>query len=1034
MRFGILGPLEVRTDAGEPVPVAERKVRALLARLLVDPGRTVAVDRLVEDLWGGRPPKHPRAALQTKVSHLRRLGAAVERVGDGYRIAAAPEDVDAGRFEALAVQAEQAGAAARVELLEEALRLWRGPALAEYDVLAGEAARLEARRMDVREALLEARLEIGHRGGVLADAAALIEHRPLSERLRAVHMRALYLDGRQNEALASYRMLRDRLASELGLEPGPDLRGLHRAMLNHDPALAPAPRGNLPAAPTPLIGRERDLDALLAALAEARLVTLTGPGGVGKTRLALAAAAAAPAPGGAWLIELGAFDTGVDAVRLAAAVAEAMGLLESAPRIAPGGAGDPLTVLKGAFASKPPLVVLDNCEHLAEPAAELCARLLAACPGTRILATSREPLRVPGERLRRVDPLDADAAVRLFADRAADADPAFAVTPVNRAAVAALCDRLDRLPLALELAATRVHALGVDALAAQLDDRLLDARARGLPERQRSLRAVLDWSWRLLSGPERTVLTALSTAWDADLETVAVLCASQLAEHEAAAALAGLVDRSLARTDDSSGDRRYRLLESVAVYGRERLREAGAYETAATAHLDRFTRLAEASATALRGPGQRRWLRRLDADAANVHIAFDTAVRQREAEQAMRLAVALSWYWFLRGSVLEGARSLAVALGIDGPAPDGLRASALFWRSCYAAMTAPADGLTLADAPKHLAAMTDQHERARAELFLSLTHLGVEDTDAAEAFAVSAGEYFEAAGDRWGSAAVDASLSWFAMLRGDLARARLLAERGRDAFAAIGDAWGTLQTLETLAVRAESVGEYEDAKRLNLQALDLAEGLDLRMEQSYRLSRLGRVEMLRGDLDEARRLHRRAYDMAVEQSVAFCRMFAATGLMFTARRSGDLDEAERIAREWLPWVAGPPMLADAYTMLLAELGFAAEMRGDAHDALRLHRESLAAARGREPFAAAHAIEGIAGARSLLGDVETAAVLLGGAAALRAHAGIPLPQGERFDVDRIAGRLAATMGRKAFEAAYERGRRLNSVAEVAALDT
>ncbi|WP_035700186.1 BTAD domain-containing putative transcriptional regulator [Glycomyces tenuis] len=1048
MRFGILGPLEVETDGGERVPVPERKVRALLARLLVDPGRTVAAGRLIDDLWGERPPADARAALQTKVSGLRRVLASADRGGralierhaDGYRLAVDADAVDAARFEALTARAARAEPAERAELLEAALALWRGPALEEFDALTAPAARLEELRLATAEDLLDVGLDLGRQ--VLPETAALVERHPRRERLRAVHMRALYRAGRHSEALESFRDLRERLAAELGIEPGREIAELHRAILRHDPALAPPPepsRGNLPAQLTPLIGRDADIERLRSLLGDARLVTLTGPGGVGKTRLALGAAAAAAGdfPDGTWLVELAGFEaeSEPDAELLAAAVAETMGLPGAAPRAGHTPAA-PFDLLRSALGGKRTLLIVDNCEHLTAAAAELCARLLAA-PGVRVLATSREPLRLPGERVAPVPPLEVPSgeaasvgiadfsAVRLFLARAEAARPGFELTDRNAAAVAAVCERLDGLPLALELAATRVPSMGVEALAEQLADRLLNAEGRGLPARQRTVRAVIDWSWALLGETERTVLGRLAVAsGGALLDTAAALC-GDLPESEVVEALAALVDRSL--LESVGEDRpRYRMLESVSVYCRERLREDGSYEDAAERHGRFFTELAEQSWSALRGPGQYPWLLRLDAESANLHTALDNALRRGDAERALRLSVNLSWYRYLRGSLSEAYRSLAAALALAAPAPEPLRAAARFWHACFAMLTESDAGPEPAEAVKLASELTDPRTRAYAELFAASTTLGIQD-DQAEFLTSSSREAFASLGDAWGVAAAEAMQSWFEIVRGEVGTARELAERSQTVLGGLGDGWGELQALETLAVLAEITGDYEEARRLNLEGLDIAETLGLRIEQAYRISRLGRVEMLIGRFDTARELHRQSLKLSAEHSARQGELFAATGLLLLERRAWRLDEAEQVAAEWLEPAMETIGHPGGTAMFLGEFGFIAEMRGDADKALALHRRSLAVVRstGLDDRAAAFALEGLAGARSLAGDHHRAAEALGAAAELRERSGVPLPAGERFDVDRIRSRIVDAVGEDAFAAGHARGRAMDA---------
>ncbi|MER7761582.1 BTAD domain-containing putative transcriptional regulator [Streptomyces sp. NPDC097619] len=743
MFFSVLGPLAVRTDGGEAVAVPEAKVRLLLAALLVHEGRPVSADRLVEGLWSDRLPAHPAGALQTKVSRLRAaLGGAepgAERLVEfhpaGYLLRVGPEDTDSGRFAGLtAAAAGTEDAHARAELLTEALALWRGEVfggLGDAEFLRGPAGGLEERRLSAVEALAEARLEVGGHPGLVAEPAELAERHPLRERLRVVQLRALYAAGRQAEALTAYEELRGRLAEELGADPGPELVALHRAILDHAPSLggAPAARGGLPdglAAPvTALVGRAGALPAVGGLLGAHRLVTLTGPGGVGKSRLAEEVAARVA----------GGYRDGVRLVGLSgsAEVAEQVGAALGLREEGRGGWEESLR-------SRRMLLLLDNCEHVVEAAAETVRRVLAAAPGVRVLATSREPLGLPGEAVWTVPSLSQEDAEELFAVRAAAAAPGFVVTGENAEAVATICRRLDRLPLALELAAARVRALGVEELAARLDDRfrLLAGGRRGVPPRQRTLRAVIDWSWELLPAPEMRLLRRLSVFADGcTLEVAEAVCGDRWAEPapggstgrdrgddrdregeeegdgyrgagigaeelDVMGALVGLLDRSLIGVSDGP---RYRLPESVAAYARERLAEAGEAEPYELRHRAVLTGIAERAAEPLFGPEQQRWLARLDEERTDLGAALERTVHREDAAGALRLALTLVWYWFLRGRLSEARRSLDLALrapdhssrdrtgySTEGKAARGadsltaLRERAALWRAGFAVL------------------------------------------------------------------------------------------------------------------------------------------------------------------------------------------------------------------------------------------------------------------------------------------------------------------------------------------------------------
>ncbi|SDL49601.1 BTAD domain-containing putative transcriptional regulator [Nonomuraea jiangxiensis] len=1021
MRFGVLGPLAVWAPDGEPVRVPEAKVRALLAGLLIHAGRPVSADRLIEDLWSGRPPANAAAALRVKVSQLRRVLGERELVAyrpPGYVLRADPESVDAVLFETLVARAQHtADPRVRASLLRRALDLWRGgTAYAEFadePFARAAVARLAEQRLVAVEELAEARLGAGEHGLLAAELGDLVAEHPLRERLRSVHMRALYRSGLQSQALASYADLRRHLADDLGLDPGPELVSLQRAILRRDPALAaPArPRTNLPAPLTSLVGRDEAVAEVGALLRSERLVTLIGPGGVGKTRLALAAASEPSRDTAVWLVELAALRPGAPLVEVAEAVATVLGLRDDA-------AGDRLAAsvldrLGAALSGKETLLVLDNCEHVVDQVATLAGRLLRAAPGLRILATGQEPLRIEGETLWSVPPLAREAAMALFAARAG-------VEPDTY--VAEICARLDGLPLALELAATRMRTLTPRQLAERLDDRfrLLASGRRGAPARQRTLRAMIDWSWELLAEGERVVLRRLAVHADGcTLEAAEEVCAEP--GVDVLDALARLVDRSLvtrvpAPAHEPGGEPRFRLLESVAAYCHERLDEAGEAGEVRLRHLRHYTGRAERAEPHLRGHRQRHALAELDAEGANLRAALETAVRLGAAGEALRLVNAMAWYWVLRGRLGEGQRALEAALAI-GEAPG--TAQARVW---LAGLRLLAGRLQVPDAAL-FEAVPGRRARARAQWFVGFALVGYGDATVSRTLVETALTTFRELDDKWGTAAALNVLARYAMLSGDLAALRQAGEQALALFRELGDRWGEMRATEGLGTLAEITGDYERAADLRSEGLRMAEDLGLWSSVSDALSRLGRIALLTGDHARAEDYHERARRLAVTQSNRPAEHFADIGLALGARRQGRLDEAERRLRAWLEWVrevAGAPGAA----LVLAELGFVAEQRGDPAAALGLQLEGLAAARlVGDPRATALALEGLAGALAAGGRPDEAGPLLGKAAALRASVNAPLPPGERGDVERISAGVANALGRAAFEAALSRGAEL-----------
>ena len=567
MEVRFFGEFEA-VEGGVPVPVRGAKQRTVLALLALHRGQPVSADRLIDALWGDGQVANPVNALQAQIGQLRRtLGATAIVTSDaGYALDIGPDDVDAARFEQLVAKGrrllEEGETALASTALGEALRLRRGEPLTEF-AYAGfadaERAHLAELTLVAIETRAEADLVLGRHGELAGELEALCREHPLRERLWELLMLALYRAGRQAEALRAYTEARDRLVDELGIDPGPALRELEARILAQDPSLAAAGPAGLEAVPAPMatgnlrerlssfVGRTAELQELSEAVRSSRLVTLIGPGGVGKTRLAVEAAATLREEhrDGAWLVE---FASVTEPEGVAPAVAGALGAA-AAGLIGPPSPDSTVELIVRYLAGRSLVVVFDNCEHVIDQAAALAETLAGTVPGLRLIATSREPLGVPGEVLVPVGPLALPAAVELFVDRARAVRPGFTADGHTRPVIDDICRRLDGLPLAVELAAARLRSLTLATLAERLDDRfrLLTVGARTALPRQQTLRAVVDWSYDLLFEDERRLFARLSVfAGGCDLDAAEAVCADdQVPAGEVLDVLSRLVDKSL---------------------------------------------------------------------------------------------------------------------------------------------------------------------------------------------------------------------------------------------------------------------------------------------------------------------------------------------------------------------------------------------------------------------------------------------------------------------------------------------------------
>ncbi|WP_037669198.1 BTAD domain-containing putative transcriptional regulator [Streptomyces griseus] len=1102
VRYRILGTTQALRTDGTSVAVGGARLRALLTVLALRAGRTVPAGLLVEEVWDGAPPADAPSALQALVGRLRRaLGAdAVASVDGGYRLAAPPDDVDLHRFDRLATDGSRAladgdpGKAAVI--LDDALGLWQGPALADLPDRTAEAARWEARRLDALRARHTAALALGQAEQSLPELTALCDAHPLDEPLQALRLRSLRAAGRTAEALAAYEHVRRLLADRLGSDPGPELRALHGELLSpaehvpespgaspaaratapdlHLTQPPPAPPGNLRARLTSFVGREADIEAIRGDITATRLVTLLGPGGAGKTRLSQEAAETVrdAARDGVWLAELAPVE---DPAAVPEAVLTAIGARETVLHgagaegmraAAPDRYDDPVERLVEHCARRRMILVLDNCEHVVDAAARLVEELLARCPELTVLATSREPLGVPGELLRPVEPLPEPIALRLLAERGASAQPGFRVAD-DPEACAEICRRLDGLPLGIELAAARLRMLTPRQIADRLDDRfrLLTSGSRTVLPRQQTLRAVVDWSWDLLDEDERDVLRRLSVfAGGCDLAAAEAVCGPVALD-----ALGSLVDKSLVvAAPAADGTMRYRLLETVAEYAGERLDEAGQRTPAERAHLTYYRELARTTDPLLRGPRQRTAIARLELEYENVRTALRHAVAARDEQEGLCLVLSLVWYWQMRDLRIE-ARTWCCEVMALGPDPFGVpvRRAAPVWERCTD-VPPPLRGELLQEARRgvhlaHLACMD--------------TELDAWQTPEAQAKLQAIREVYEPG---FPQTCRTPGMLWFfaALLTGDIERLRaiidanirtcretpgfewelggalqmranIMANRtdwagdaARDAdesleiFRRLGDAWGVAESLSARGEAQERRGAYLAAAADYEAAVEQAERLGARAQVAVLRARLGGALLEAGRTERGERLLREVIAEkrhTVNEAMPAARLFLVGWLCMTGR-TVEAREHLRLLREEFgiaQFIIFDALILGAEAWLEAVDGRYEECLRFTRRALEKADDALAQAVAPHMPAAYLIIAAIALADADGGSrAADAARCLGAAEAL-------LPPGhvrsrlERETHERAVRRARTMLGDAAYEAAYAEGGGL-SFQEAAAL--
>lgn len=983
MEIRALGPLEL-VAGGEPVELRRGRPRRLLLALLVRDGGPASSERLVEELWKDQAPQNATNALQVLVSYLRKVltddadDVRIETTGNGYRLVAPRSQVDLHRFEDLVADATAApDPVARLAMLDEALGLWRGPALTEagQDEFAdGLIVHLDELRLQAIEVRVDALLATARHREVVGELRRLVGEHPLRERFHAQLVLALYRSDRQADALRAFDDVRILLLDELGLDPGPELQALHRAVLEQSPDLAlhgstaPAPVVATGAPPTttvssppvdaasvwarpvaasslttrprtrhradPLVGRDGVVDQLLAMLDDHRLVTLSGTGGAGKTRLADEVAARV-ADGGttAWWVDLSGAD---DLDTVVAAVALATGAATPPD--------DPSEALVTHLAAQAGVLVLDTCEHVVDEVAPLVAGVLDRGDGVAVLATSRRPLRVPDERVWPVLPLelpdpqhlDADAiaeqpAVRLFTERARAVRSDFRLTEANAEAVGRICLLLDGVPLALELAAVQLATFSPARLLRLLDDRLRVLVDDSLTGRQQAVRTTIEWSYRLLAPDEQRYLARLSTfAGPFDVDAAVVVAGHDL-ERDGYDLLLSLTRQSLVAL---APDDRFRLLDTIRAFATEQL-EAGdgigehEAEDARTRHARWYADLAVEADQHLRGADAEGWLAELRREQADLRAALAWSFGGGDPAQGIRLAAGLAWFWGIEGLFAEARRWLDTAL-------------------------AAVDEGSVA----HAALLTGQsiHEASLGDLELAAAH------------SQQAADIYDVAGDRRG-----------------LARALLY--RG----VAL---WGLGRLGEAADAHDRCAATFHDLGD------DAGYGLALMLR--------GRTAVDREEPDVADRLDaalavsRRGGDSHV---IGLCLDQRAR----VAVLDGDLDLAVTLAKESLAANDAAGYVEGSIASMHA-LGLALAAQGDLAESDRLHRAGLRLAVGLDhPGAIAEGLECLAKVTAAAGDPATALTLLAAADAVRRRRTVPRPRFHERMVEAARSRASADLG-------------------------
>ena len=1035
VRIDVLGPLRVvRPDGVDATPRPAQQRLALAALVAARPDGLL-VDDLVELLWPGGAPS--ANALQAVLSKLRRAIAPADVVLDRGRYTLRGDvDTDLDDLERL----HELGDAHAIEALVRGTPLGE---LGEEPIAVGVRRRVDAIVGAGRVRRLESTVRGPDPGAALPELVALGAADPHDERWWALQMIAQYRTGNQVAALRLFQAARTRLAEDLGLEPGAELQALERQILDRADHIAPPGRTAIAGEPGPpvstarplparlasFVGRSAEIDELTALVASHRLVTLLGPGGVGKTTTSLELARRHDRAAFVELAPHGDHDATVRAF------ARAIGLPDiEQPSPGAGAAIDPIDRVVDALVDADLLLVVDNCEHVVADAAAVVHRVLVGCPDVRVLATSREPLAVRGEFAFPLPPLPEADAVELFVERARAHAAGAALDHAAPSRLAQLCRRLDGLPLAIELAAARLRTSSVDDLIDRLDDRfaVLSTGSRSVEPRQQTLRAVVDWSHDLLAAEERAVFRRLSVfVGGASPDAATGTCSGAAPDgvvigvDEVDDIVHRLVDKSLVVVEHTAHGPRWTMLETLRDYAAEQLSASGERERVLVRHAQHFADFVGPARLGLVGHHQADWFARVGRERGNLDAALETALARNDAQLALELTMPLGWYYYMTGEIDVGANVLSEALACNGATDPDYRAGALGLNGWLLA-----NGPSLEDAVAATTegyAMLDRVQDPWVRGMVVSTHVMAlyfaGRLDQVDDLLPQLREVADMADDEWIAAITHLVEAEILQVRGHTHEAQEAYIGAAAAFERNGDRFAYAVAITEAAEVAETLGQYDRAVEMLSGGLAIADEVGFSGHPLAMRGRLANVEVLRGNLDVAESIHRSLLDDPQALRVPWLQAMLRVGLAAIARRRGDLDlAAANLERAWrMPRTQSVPYMR---ALVSVAFGYLADQRSDAPTALRHQLEGLVTNhRLGSPRQIAYSLEGTAGALALVEDAAAhrlGAELLGRADHLRRGSGGPMPPAERFDVDRAEQRLRSALGDAAFEERFAWG--------------